>query len=158
MKAQHTLPGPEEKTGATIPSHPIPSSYFPNQDQIYDGGRTYNGANKRGKFHESYFSLQGRRLAGRYAYYAICNGMKESGRGVLWISENPHTELMTKCAKRENTDRCDYYNIGRKLSACAECEKENKKMWYCGVEHYRKGWKLHKFTCEKKTTANAEKK
>lgn len=135
-----------------------------NLDDFFVVDMTRMQWGKRGIFGEPYFLGKGRDWQNDMV--TICNDMKELGIGASWISENQHTELMRKSAKRawdrwndrENVGWCDYCGVGGKLSACAECKKGDKKIWYCGVEHQRKGWKLHKFTGEKKTTANAGKK
>ncbi|KAF7932479.1 uncharacterized protein EAE98_003778 [Botrytis deweyae] len=135
-----------------------------NFDEFFVVDMTRMQWGKLGKFDEPYFLGKGGDW--QDAMDTICDDMKELGIGASWIAENQHTELMRKCAKkawdrwndRENAGWCDYCGVGGKLSACAECKKGDKKIWYCGVEHQRKGWKLHKFTCEKKTTANAGKK
>ncbi|KAF7946531.1 hypothetical protein EAE96_009528 [Botrytis aclada] len=135
-----------------------------NLDEFFVVDMTRMQWGKRGLFGEPYFLGKGGDW--QDAMDTICDGMEELGIGASWISENEHTEWMRKCAKRawdrwndrENAGWFDYCGVRGKLSACAECKKGGKKIWYCGVEHQRKGWKLHKFTCEKETAANAGKK
>ncbi|TGO23565.1 hypothetical protein BPAE_0128g00170 [Botrytis paeoniae] len=135
-----------------------------NLDEFFVVDMTRMQWGKRGIFGGPYFLGKGGDW--QDAMDTICNDMEELEIGASWILENQHIELMRECAKRvwdrwndrENAGWCDYCGVGGKLSACAECKKGDKKIWYCGVEHQRKGWKLHKFTCEKKTTADAGKK
>ncbi|KAI9643010.1 hypothetical protein NHQ30_008744 [Ciborinia camelliae] len=117
---------------------------------------------ERGIFGEPYFLGKGEEWQDMMAN--VCHDMEELGIGASWISKHPDTELMRQCAtrvwerwaNRENAAWCDYCGVGGRLSACSQCK--TRKVWYCGVEHQKKAWKLHKFTCERKKTQGLDKK
>ena len=128
-----------------------------NVDFVVDMTRMQWGEAGRGRFGELYY------LGSVDGYYGImknvCEGIEEAGLGATHVAPSIHTKSMAACAKRvwerwENRDNegwCDYCGVGaseRPLSSCSGFKQT--KVRYCCKEHQASGWKLHKFTCEKR--------
>ncbi|KAL2068624.1 hypothetical protein VTL71DRAFT_14961 [Oculimacula yallundae] len=123
---------------------------------IVDMTRLQYGEASFGTYGETYF-------LGPFAKYIesmkhICGDLrlrrvipKTTGR----VNEPENQIRVKECARRawerwENKEKegwCDYCGRGGELKKCGACK--GRKVWYCCGEHQKKGWKLHKMTCEK---------
>ncbi|KAH8784392.1 hypothetical protein BGZ57DRAFT_974008 [Hyaloscypha finlandica] len=129
-----------------------------NVDFVVDMTRMQWGEAGRGSLGELYYLGS---VAGYYrAMENVCDDIEEVGYGATHVAPSIHTDAMKSCASRvwerwENRDTegwCDYCggpdSSERRLLNCSACKET--KVRYCCKEHQKAGWKLHKFTCEKK--------
>ncbi|XMA09495.1 hypothetical protein WAI453_002286 [Rhynchosporium graminicola] len=152
---------------AFFPSqHLVPSSgYFKPSSKpskklenamIIDMTRLQYGDAGFGTYGENYF-------LGSYGDYSesmkgICGELKLKsivGRTAGRLNDPDNQARVKTCARRawerwmerEKEGWCEYCGRGGKeLMMCGACK--GRKVWYCCEEHAKKGWKLHKLTCE----------
>ncbi|KAG4440083.1 hypothetical protein IFR05_004426 [Cadophora sp. M221] len=137
--------------------HPSNGDIFSKENYyIVDMTRLQYGEAGYGTYGETYF-------LGTYEEHLtsmskIC-GELEFNRMVTATKDQtnePENQVRVKeCAMRAwerwmNRDKegwCEYCGRGGvELKRCGACK--GRKVWYCCDEHNRKGWKLHKLTCE----------
>lgn len=105
---------------------------------------------ERGMLGEPYFIGKGAEWQGLMG--KVLGDMEELGIGASWIGESEHTALMRECAGRAWErwgKRGMYAQAGDWCEVCGVGGgEEGRRVWYCGVEHQRRGWKLHRLNCE----------